>query len=146
MRQPPSDIFTRRVCLQLDGTDADVASFVHPAPFRLLGAHVGSRSGSLATRASSTLIAKSRFSLVSLVRYTSPMPPAPIAVTIWYGPRQVPGERANQGGLHGRRQRVAIQSTLAQRGSPFRAPLAFQFKISVIGGAGRSSVLETRKR
>jgi hypothetical protein len=40
------------------------------------------RSGSCASSAGSTLIATSRPSFVSVARYTSPMPPAPIAAVI----------------------------------------------------------------
>src|SRR5438270_8580354 len=49
-----------------------------------------SRSGSLAKRSGSTLIATSRLSFVSRARHTSPIPPAPIGATISYGPRRVP--------------------------------------------------------
>src|SRR6266496_1896502 len=61
-----------------------------------------SRSASLAKRSGSTLIATSRFSFVSRARYTSPMPPAPRAETISYGPSRWPGVRANCRGLYGR--------------------------------------------
>ena len=40
-------------------------------------------------------MATCRFSLVSVARYTSPIPPAPMAETISYGPRRVPGVTAN---------------------------------------------------
>ena len=49
------------------------------------------RCGSVATASGSTLIATWRFRLVSLARYTSPMPPAPICAVISYTPRRVPG-------------------------------------------------------
>ena len=44
----------------------------------------------------STLIATSRPSLVSRARYTSPMPPAPIAAAISYGPSFAPGKSGIQ--------------------------------------------------
>src|SRR5271170_3878256 len=52
------------------------------------------RSGSRAKAAGKTLIATSRLSRASRARYTSPMPPAPTADTISYGPSFVPGVRA----------------------------------------------------
>src|ERR1700733_7592456 len=52
------------------------------------------RSGSRAKAAGKTLIATSRLSRASRARYTSPMPPAPTADTISYGPSFVPGARA----------------------------------------------------
>ncbi len=51
------------------------------------------RSGSEASAAGSTFTATSRFSLVSVARYTSPIPPTPIWAVISYGPRRVPGVR-----------------------------------------------------
>ena len=50
-----------------------------------------SRSASRATDPSSTLMATWRFRLVSVARYTSPMPPTPRGDRISYGPRRVPG-------------------------------------------------------
>ena len=44
-------------------------------------------------RSGSTLTATVRFRLVSVARYTSPMPPTPRGETISYGPRRVPGCR-----------------------------------------------------
>ena len=52
-----------------------------------------SRSGSLAKRGGSTLIATSRPSFVSRARYTSPMPPAPSGPTISKEPSFVPTAR-----------------------------------------------------
>ncbi len=52
------------------------------------------RSGSAATCEGSTFTATSRFSFVSVARYTSPIPPSPIWAVTSYGPRQVPGVRA----------------------------------------------------
>ena len=52
-----------------------------------------SRSGSAASAAGSTFSATSRPSLVSVARYTSPMPPAPIGATTSYAPRRLPGDR-----------------------------------------------------
>ncbi len=52
--------------------------------------------GSAASSGGSTLIATVRSSRVSRARYTSPIPPAPSAPTISYGPRRVPGERDTQ--------------------------------------------------
>src|SRR5215510_10617634 len=49
------------------------------------------RSGSVANVSGSTLTATSRCSRVSRARYTSPIPPAPMAATISYGPRRAPG-------------------------------------------------------
>ena len=40
------------------------------------------------------MTATSRFSFVSVARYTSPIPPTPIWAAISYGPRRVPGESA----------------------------------------------------
>src|SRR5260370_15645336 len=51
------------------------------------------RSGSSARCAGRTLIATMRSRRVSRARYTSPIPPAPIAPVISYGPRVVPVER-----------------------------------------------------
>jgi hypothetical protein len=48
-------------------------------------------SGSAARCAGSTLTATSRLSLVSRARYTSPMPPAPMATEISYWPKRRPG-------------------------------------------------------
>src|SRR5499425_2094808 len=48
-----------------------------------------SRCGSEEKDAGRTLIATSRFNRGSRARYTSPIPPAPIADTISYGPRRV---------------------------------------------------------
>ena len=56
-----------------------------------------SRSESCAKASGSALIATSRPSFVSRPRYTSPMPPAPMAVWISYGPRRVPGASATAG-------------------------------------------------
>jgi hypothetical protein len=42
-------------------------------------------------------MATKRFSRVSRARYTSPMPPAPRAVTISYGPSLVPADRSITG-------------------------------------------------
>src|ERR1700689_5932299 len=50
-----------------------------------------SRSGSCATSGGSSLSATSRPSLVSVARYTSPIPPAPSDDLISYGPSFVPG-------------------------------------------------------
>ena len=52
------------------------------------------RSASAANASGRTLIATSRSSRVSRARYTSPMPPAPRAETISYGPKRAPGMRA----------------------------------------------------
>src|SRR5436190_408428 len=49
--------------------------------------------GSPATVAGRILIATVRSSRVSRARYTSPMPPAPMAAMTSYGPRRVPGPR-----------------------------------------------------
>src|SRR6266550_2482727 len=49
------------------------------------------RSASCANASGNTLIATWRPRLVSMARYTSPMPPAPMADRISYGPRRVPG-------------------------------------------------------
>ena len=54
-------------------------------------------SASAATDAGSTLIATLRFRLVSVARYTSPMPPAPICSVSKKTPRRLPGVRANVG-------------------------------------------------
>ncbi len=51
------------------------------------------RPGSALSWEESTLRATSRSSLVSRARKTSPMPPAPTADTISYGPRRVPAAR-----------------------------------------------------
>src|SRR6476619_1280465 len=48
------------------------------------------RSGSLANESGSTFSATSRLSFVSRARYTSPIPPAPSAPRISYGPRRAP--------------------------------------------------------
>src|SRR6476620_5037043 len=47
-------------------------------------------------------MATKRSSRGSRARYTSPIPPAPRAETISYGPRRVPGMRAKRGQLYGR--------------------------------------------
>ena len=47
------------------------------------------------------LMATWRFSLVSVARYTSPMPPAPICAVISYTPRRVPGLRDNSSNYRG---------------------------------------------
>src|SRR5262245_14587173 len=39
-------------------------------------------------------MATARFRLVSVARYTCPMPPSPICAETSYGPRRVPGVRA----------------------------------------------------
>ncbi len=49
-----------------------------------------SRSASSAKTSGRTLIATSRLSFVSRARYTSPIPPAPMAPRISYEPRRVP--------------------------------------------------------
>jgi hypothetical protein len=51
------------------------------------------RSGSLAKESGSTFSATSRFSLVSFARYTSPIPPAPRAARISYGPSFEPAAK-----------------------------------------------------
>jgi hypothetical protein len=51
------------------------------------------RSGASVNESGSTLIATWRFSLVSVARYTSPIPPTPIWATTSYGPMQVPEGR-----------------------------------------------------
>ena len=60
-----------------------------------------SRSASAANGSGRTLIATSRCSFVSLARYTSPMPPAPMAPTISYGPRRVPDDSGKGGRIIG---------------------------------------------
>src|SRR5579863_5309224 len=52
--------------------------------------NLASASGSFARCSGRTLIATSRFKRESRARYTSPMPPAPIAARISYGPSFVP--------------------------------------------------------
>ena len=44
-----------------------------------------------------------RFRLVSVARYTSPMPPTPIWAVTSYGPRRLPGARDKKGRLYVRR-------------------------------------------
>ena len=56
----------------------------------------GQPSGSEATDPGSTLMATARFRLVSVARYTSPIPPTPIWAVTSYGPRRVPEARANR--------------------------------------------------
>src|SRR5258706_5449815 len=51
-------------------------------------------SASAANASGRILMATSRSSRVSRARYTSPMPPAPSAESISYGPMRVPGARA----------------------------------------------------
>jgi hypothetical protein len=53
------------------------------------------RSASLANESGSTLMATSRFSLVSVARHT-PIPPTPIRAVTAYGPRRIPRVRANR--------------------------------------------------
>src|SRR5215471_2269023 len=67
-----------------------------------------SRSGSAANSAGRIFRATSRFSFVSRARYTSPIPPAPIAERTSYGPSRVPEESGML--LHGR--------ALSQRARP----------------------------
>src|SRR5688572_5671203 len=57
-------------------------------------------------------MATARFRLVSVARYTSPMPPTPIWVVTSYGPRRVPGIRATAvwWELYGRNDRVVHAS------------------------------------
>jgi hypothetical protein len=52
--------------------------------------------GIASDRFGQTLIATWRFSFVSVARYTSPMPPAPIWAVTSYEPRRVPGVRATR--------------------------------------------------
>src|ERR1700693_990340 len=52
-----------------------------------------------------TLIATVRSSRVSLARYTSPIPPTPIAETISYGPSREPGDSGKVGRLYFARRR-----------------------------------------
>src|SRR5258705_500953 len=54
------------------------------------------RSASAANASGRILMATSRSSRVSRARYTSPMPPAPSAESISYGPMRVPGVRAKR--------------------------------------------------
>ena len=57
-----------------------------------------SRAAELSARCGgSTLIATSRSSLVSRARYTSPIPPVPMAPTISYGPSFVPAASISVG-------------------------------------------------
>src|SRR5487761_1511999 len=51
------------------------------------------RSASAEKASGRTLIATSRPRRVSRARYTSPIPPAPIAERMWYGPSLVPAVR-----------------------------------------------------
>ena len=64
-----------------------------------------SRSGSCAKASGRILIATCRPRLVSVARYTSPMPPTPIWAVISYGPRRVPAVRATASGCDYRRCR-----------------------------------------
>ena len=57
--------------------------------------------------AGKTLMATSRFSRESRARYTSPMPPAPMAAEISYGPNFVPGFSAIDDGLYRHNQSVS---------------------------------------
>src|SRR5215510_7894466 len=52
--------------------------------------NLATRSGSCANASGNTLIATSRPRLISRARYTSPMPPAPIALMISYDPTRAP--------------------------------------------------------
>src|ERR1700689_5421812 len=70
------------------------------------------RSGSRAKAAGKTLIATSRLSRASRARYTSPMPPAPTADTISYGPSFVPGVRAIRARNYRLVQHVALDATI----------------------------------
>src|SRR4029077_11909367 len=51
--------------------------------------------GDAMTPSGRTLMATTRSRRVSCARYTSPMPPAPIGLTISYGPRREPGVIGN---------------------------------------------------
>src|SRR5205807_6883490 len=61
-----------------------------------------------------TLIATSRFNRASRARYTSPMPPEPMAARISYGPRRAPGARLMLSRRH-RRRRDRIEPFLQPR-------------------------------
>ena len=56
-----------------------------------------------------------RSSRVSRARYTSPMPPAPIAAWISYGPSIVPEDKGMGGNYSPERKGEALQTDILQR-------------------------------
>ena len=81
------------------------------------------RSGSEDTAGCSALMATSRLSLVSRARYTSPIPPAPSAPVISYGPIRVPAGRDIAAGVYAiSRGRLALTPKRRDRRDAYHSP------------------------
>jgi hypothetical protein len=71
-------------------------------------------------RRGSTVMMTARLRRLSVDRHTSPMPPAPICAVTSYGPRRVPGSRANPAGGYG--DTTSRAGLLLGNGQVFRNP------------------------
>ena len=89
-------------------------------------------------------MATSRFSFVSVARYTSPIPPVPRRERILYGPRLSPGVMATAvGGYHIVQSRERIVSCAEKAG---RTPSIGNAQISRKNTKGRSHCRGPRRR
>ena len=98
-----------------------------------------------ATDTGSTFIATARFRFVSMARYTSPIPPAPICAVIWSGPKRVPGVRATGGVIiRVRRERLADESNWRYRdGSTMSVkPGSYAFGLCLLSGRDANEQLD----